>query len=178
MKSSTNKPCQIINATLRFTDILAVFLKSRHHYSLTNRHLRLSQKHTKTMILGAFITARLTTGDYVSIYPHTQALGGRGKREPLFAHVLNFPDILENRHNVHLLLLHPHNFWQTMKSFWSFVPVPSSSLRHLSTSDTSLKKAQVATRLEVLIWLLPGKSVWYHCDHCVIDCKLAITYRE
>ena len=55
------------------------------------------------MTLGAFITVRLTTGDYVSIYPHTQALGWRGKREPLFAHVLNFPDILENRHTIGLV---------------------------------------------------------------------------
>ena len=35
-----------------------------------------------------------------SFYPRTQALGGRGKERawyPLFAHALNFPEILGNR---------------------------------------------------------------------------------
>ena len=120
-------------------------------------------------------------------YPRTQALGGRGKRAwyPLFAHVLNFSEIWENRKllcYIRKTVMMKHTLITTLSAHFltnngsvSIIPssAPSSSLRWVDTFDLSLKKVQVATRLDfcwekyVIIWLLPGSL----CDsHCVTIC--------
>ena len=98
--------------------------------------------------------------------PRISVGGERESRYPLFAHALNLPEIMVNRKllcyiritvtiNVYLPLHCPHTFWPTMEAFRSFVllrsPAPSSSLRRLGTSDTSLKKVQVANRFGVCL---------------------------
>ena len=89
---------------------------------------------------------------------------GRGKERawyPLFAHVLNFPEILGNRKlscyihktvtTYRILTATSSANFLTDDGILSVVcsSAPSSSLQRLGTSDTSLKEVQVASSLDI-----------------------------
>ena len=84
------------------------------------------------------------------------------------------------RHNVHLPLHRSHIFWPFYGSISIICsPAPSSSLRQEGTSDLSLKKIQVATRLDFL-WEKCVIIRLLLCDsHCVtVGHRLATIYSE
>ena len=107
-------------------------------------------------------------------YPGSRWVGKERAWYLLFAHALNFPEILGNRK----LLCYIHTTVMTyryiVRTFsdqgWKhFDRSFSSSLRQLGTSGMNLKKVQVPSSLDfyVFIRLLPGKSVIPHilCYH-------------
>ena len=96
--------------------------------------------------------------------PRTQALGGRGKERawyPLFAHALNFPQILGNRKlpcYIRKTVTTKRILTATLSANFltddgSLLVIrssaPSSSLQRLGTSNMSLKELQVASSLDV-----------------------------
>ena len=119
-------------------------------------------------------------------FPGSWWAGKERARYPLFAHVLTFPEILGNRKlSCYSFLYNCDDITYTYRYVVAHFltndgsiliihsPAPSSSLRRVGTSDLSLKKVQVATRLDfcwekyVFIGLLPGSL----CDsHCVTIC--------
>ena len=137
-------------------DTVVIEVSSVKGLSLRDNPLRLYRAKQLPLTYG-------DTGFYIglALYPGSQWAGKERAWYPLFAHVLNLPEILVNQKllcyiriimttNVYLPLHCPHTFWPTMEAFRSFIllrsPAPSSSLWRLGTSDMSLKKVQVANR--------------------------------
>ena len=110
-------------------------------------------------------------GINLASYPGFRWVGKERAWYPLFAHALNFPEILGNRK---LSILTNDGGSSIARS-----PGFSSSLQRLGTSDMSLNKVQVATSSD-FCWentCLCGYYLVSLCDTTmllfVIDCKLA-----
>ena len=98
-------------------------------------------------------------------YPGSRWAGKERAWYPLFAHTLNLPEILVNRKllcYIRITMTAKCILTATLSAHFltndgsiSIVllrsPAPSSSLRRLGTSDTSLKKVQVAYRFGVCL---------------------------
>ena len=115
-----------------------------------------------------------TEGSPLASYPGCRWMGRKRAWYPLFAHVLNFPEILGNRKlscYIHTTVTSERKLTATSSAHFmtndgslsiARSPAPSSYFRQLGTSDMSRKKVQVASSLDiclgkyVIIRLLPS----------------------